>query len=250
MSGEIAGERPIAEAGERPIVEADDAASAAGIALRPSPPGRRSIRVGPFGGRQLATIVSVIAVAAIGLGLATRPIAPGPGAATPFPAATLYLVGPVSEGLQVGAQAPELGVTRDDGTTVALTDLEGHPVRLADLRGRLVWLNFWATWCPPCQSETPVLRDMDAAYRDRGLSLVGIAVQETTPDDVRAYAERYNLGYRIAFDGSADIFHEYRVYALPTQVFIGPDGRILEVMSGPLSDEAARARIESWLPQG
>ena len=53
---------------------------------------------------------------------------------------------------------------------------------LADLRGKLVWLNFWATWCPPCQSETPVLRDMDEAYGDKGLAIVGIAVQETTPD--------------------------------------------------------------------
>jgi peroxiredoxin len=236
--------------GEHLIDDAGDAVATDGIPLRAAPPPRRSVRVGPFSGRQLVTIATVVAVAAIGLGLASRPIAPGPGSATPFPAATLYLVGPVGEGLQVGAQAPELRVTRDDGSTVTLTDLDGNPVRLADLRGRLVWLNFWATWCPPCQSETPVLRDMDAAYRAQGLSIVGIAVQETTPDDVRSYAQRYNLGYRIAFDASADIFHEYRVYALPTQVFIGPDGRILEVMSGPLTDDAARVRVEGWLPPG
>ena len=69
-----------------------------------------------------------------------------------------------------------------------------------------------------------------------GLEIVGIAVQETTPDDVQAYADRYELGYTIAFDASADIFDLYKVYALPTQFFI--DARrpkILEVVNGPLS---------------
>ena len=124
----------------------------------------------------------------------------------------------------MGQQAPEFEVTKADGTVVGLTDLDGNPVRLEDLRGKLVWLNFWATWCPPCQSETPVLRDMDEAYGDKGLAIVGIAVQETTPDDVQAYADRYELGYDIAFDASADIFNLYKVFALPTQFFIGPDG--------------------------
>lgn len=213
-----------------------------------SPPGRRRGLIGPFTGRQLLTVAAVIVVAAAGLSLATRPIAPGPGGATPLPAATAYLVGPAVEGLRPGDLAPELEVTRDDGTIVTLTDLDGSRVRLAELRGQLVWLNFWASWCPPCQAETPVLRDMDAEFGDEGLALVGIAVQETTPDDVRAYAERYELGYRIAFDASADIFHRYRVYALPTQFFIGPDGRITEVVNGPLSEAAARQRIEAWLP--
>jgi peroxiredoxin len=215
-----------------------------------SPPARRRGLIGPFTGRQLLTVLAVIVVAAAGLSLATRPIAPGPGAPTPLPAATPYLVGPAVEGLRPGDLAPELEVTREDGTVVTLTDLDGNPVRLADLRGKLVWLNFWASWCPPCQAETPVLRDLDAELADRGLAIVGVAVQETTPDDVRAYAERYGLGYRIAFDASADIFHRYRVFALPTQLFIGPDGRITEVVNGPLTQEAARRRIEAWLPAG
>ena len=90
---------------------------------------------------------------------------------------------------------------------------------------------------------------MDEAYGDKGLAIVGIAVQETTPDDVQAYADRYELGYDIAFDASADIFNLYKVFALPTQFFIGPDGRILEVVNGPLTDAGAQARIDAWLPQ-
>jgi thiol-disulfide isomerase/thioredoxin len=216
--------------------------------LQAAPPVRRRGLIGPFTGRQLLVVVAVIGVAAAGLSLATRPIAPGPGGATPLPAATPYIVGPAVEGLRPGDLAPELEVTREDGTVVTLTDLDGNPVRLADLRGKLVWLNFWASWCPPCQAETPVLRDLDTEFGDAGLAIVGIAVQETTPDDVRAYAGRYELGYRIAFDASADIFHRYRVFALPTQLFIDPDGRVREVVNGPLTQDAARERIRAWLP--
>jgi peroxiredoxin len=89
---------------------------------------------------------------------------------------------------------------------------------------------------------------MDERYRDRGLAIVGIAVQETTVDDVAAYAERYELGFPIAFDASADIFRLYRVFALPTQFFIGPDGRILDVVNGPLTEADAAARVEAALP--
>jgi len=218
-------------------------------AILPDPPARRG-GIGPFSWRQLLTVVAVIGVAALALTLVTRPIAAGPGGATALPAPTAYVVGPALEGLRPGDLAPELAVTRPDGSTFALTDLDGNPVRLADLRGKVVWLNFWATWCPPCQSETPVLRDTAAAYKDRGLEVVGVAVQETTVDDVKAYAQRYGIGYPIAFDGSADIFTRYHVFALPTQFFIGPDGRILDVVNGPMSEADARARIESWLPKG
>ena len=216
----------------------------------PAPPGRGG-GIGPFSRRQLLLVLGVVAAAAIVLFLVTRPIAPAGGSRglpAALPGATPFLVGEVKTGLQPGDRAPELEWTNPDGTPGQILDLDGNPVRLEDLRGKLVWLNFWATWCPPCQAETPVLREMDERYRDQGLAIVGIAVQETTVDNVREYANRYGLGYPIAFDASADIFDLYRVYALPTQFLIGGDGRILEVVNGPITDDAARTRIERWLP--
>ncbi len=209
--------------------------------LREEPREARRGVIGPFTGRQLLTALAVVVVAAVILTLVTRPIAsaPGAGPATALPGATPFLVGEARVGLQRGDLAPELAWQNEDGTTAELRDLDGTPVRLADLRGKRVWLNFWATWCPPCQAETPVLREMDEQYRDQGVAIVAIAVQETTVDDVAAYAERYGLDYPIAFDASADIFDLYRVYALPTQVFIGPDGRITDVINGPLTVDAA-----------
>lgn len=212
------------------------------------PVGERHGLVGPFGGRQiLAGLLIVTAIVVIVLG-ATAPLGTVGAGGPVDPRPTSYLIGPAVEGLRPGDLAPELEVTRADGSTFQLTDLAGRPVRLADLAGRAVWLNFWASWCPPCQAETPVLRALDREYRDRGLSIVGISVQETNAADVAAYVARYSLGYTVAADLDGDIFRRYRVYGLPTQFFIGPDGRIAGVIAAPLDLASARSRIEAILP--
>jgi peroxiredoxin len=140
-------------------------------------------------------------------------------------------------------------VTDAGGTIFQLMDLDGQPVRLADLRGKAVWLNFWASWCPPCQSETPILRAMDQQYRNRGLAMIGVQVQQTV-DDGRKYATTYSLRYRIGADVAGDIFREYKVFALPTQFFIGTDGVVRQVVNGPLDQVSASALVESILPPG
>lgn len=206
--------------------------------------------VGPFGGRQIAAAVLAIALVAVVLLIATRPL----GSIDPIgpndPRATQFVLDPNARiGVREGQIAPELEVGLDDGTTYRLTDLDGQPVRLADLRGRGVWLNFWASWCPPCQSETPILRDLAERYADEGLTVVGISVQETSEADVRAYAERYQLGYTIAADVSGHIFRLYRPPGLPTQIFIGPDGAIRSIVLAPLSATAAEAQIQAILPE-
>ena len=206
--------------------------------------------VGPFSGRQLVAAFASIVVAVVVLVAITTPLNGGnDGPGTVDPRATSYLIGsPPPEGLHVGASAPEFTVPLADGSTYQLADLDGNPIRLADLRGKAVWINFWTTWCPPCQSEVPILRDISARYRDRGLELIAISVQETSPADVRAYADRYQLGYTIGFDGSGAIFHEYKAYGLPTQVFIDPNGVIRSIVGAPLDTAGAIAQVEAILP--
>ena len=207
--------------------------------------------IGPFSGRQLLVgAVAVMVVAIVGVAI-TTPL--GNTANRPDlvdPLATPFIIGAEpAEGLEAGQQAPELSIDLGDGSTYQLHDLEGKPVRLADLRGKVVWLNFFASWCPPCQQETPILRSLADAYRDRGLEVVGVSVQETTASDVKAYADRYRLGYTIGFDGSGHVLREYRVFALPTQFFIDGDGVIRQVVSGPIDERGARALIESMLAE-
>jgi len=206
--------------------------------------------VGPFSGRQLLAAFGVVVVAVVVLVAVTTPLGnTANGSGTVDPRATQYIIGPApQEGLQPGELAPEFEVTLDDGTTYQLTDLDGQPIRLADLRGKAVWINFWASWCPPCQQETPIIREMANRYRDRGLVVVGIAVQETEPADIRAYAERYELDYTIGFDASGHVYRRYRVFGLPTQFFIRPDGVIASI--GKTVDEAsAISAIEAILPE-
>jgi peroxiredoxin len=206
--------------------------------------------VGPFSGRQLLAAFAAVVVAIVVLVAVTTPLGntgAGPGTVDPRP--TQYIIGPApQEGLQPGDLAPEFEVKLGDGSTYQLADLDGAPIRLADLRGKAVWVNFWASWCPPCQQETPILREMAERYRDAGLVIVGIAVQETSPDDIRAYADRYELPYTIGFDASGHVYRQYRVFGLPTQFFIRPDGTIASV--GKTVDEAAAvAAIEAILPE-
>jgi thiol-disulfide isomerase/thioredoxin len=153
-------------------------------------------------------------------------------------------------GVRPGEIPPELEVTRPDGTTFRLTDLNGKEIRLSDLRGKGVWINFWASWCPPCQAETPVVRDIADRYRDRGLVVIGISVQETSAENVGAYAARYQLGYTIAADVTGEIYRLYRPPGLPTQIFIGPDGAVRSFVLAPLSMANATAQVEAILPQG
>jgi thiol-disulfide isomerase/thioredoxin len=205
--------------------------------------------IGPFGGRQLALGALLVVAAAIALVIATTPL----GSAEPIgpndPRATQFVLDPnASLGLRAGDRPPEFEVALPDGTTYRLTDLDGRPVRLADLAGKAVWINFWASWCPPCQSETPVLRTIAERYADRGLVVIGISVQETNAADVREYAERYQLGYTIAPDLSGHIFRLYHPPGLPTQIFVGPEGIIRSVVLAPLSEAGAAAQVEAILP--
>jgi len=208
----------------------------------PEPPERRRGLVGPFTGRQIVAALGSVAIVAAVLLVVTAPIASLPAAGV-APQPTQYVIGPAVEGLRVGDVAPEIIVVGPGGGPAPLLDLAGGPVRLADLRGRPVWISFWASWCPPCQDETPVLRDTFDAYRTRGLALVAISVQESTVDDLRAYAAKYGLHYTVAADLAGDVFREYHVYGLPTQVFLDTSGVIRAIVQGPVDAQIAAASL-------
>jgi cytochrome c biogenesis protein CcmG, thiol:disulfide interchange protein DsbE len=178
--------------------------------------------------------------------LVTTPIATPSATPLPQPGSGFYRLGDPTAGLQIGQVAPELeGAV--DGSTVGLTDLDGRPVRLADMRGGPVWVNFWATWCPPCQEETPVLREVFDRHREDGLSVVAVSVQETTPDDVRHYAETYGLDYTIGFDASSAVFKAWQGFGLPTHYFLDKDGVIRDLHYGPLTTDQAEAILAPLL---
>jgi peroxiredoxin len=244
----MADERPIGAEAAAPAAApqvAPDVARDGAPKPAPIPRPVRRRGVGPFSLRQVTIAILAVMGTAIVLTLATVPLgSTEPGLPVPDPSA--FLIGSPIPGLGIGDLAPELEGDTVDGH-VQLTDLNGTPVRLADLRGKAVWVNFWASWCPPCQFETPTVRAMDARYRDRGLVIVAVQVQQTVQAG-RDYANRYGLRYTIGADVTGAIFHTYHVFALPAQFFIDDDGVLRQIVNGPLSETRAAELIESILP--
>lgn len=214
----------------------------------PPPSGRWSRRVfGPFSLGHIVALVGTLAGVMALLLLLTTPISSPVATDAPRPGASFYVIGERTEGLAIGQIAPEL-VGDEDGQAIALVDLDGMPVRLADLRGQPVWVNFWASWCPPCQQETPVLRAMDERYREDGLAIVAVSVQEASPEDVRRYVETYGLGFRVGFDATSAVFRAWRGYGLPTHYLIDPEGVIQAVHYGPVNERSAEILLATIMP--
>lgn len=165
----------------------------------------------------------------------------GQGAPGGGPGSTFYALGAEKQGLQVGERAPDFTGTAA-GREVRLTDLKGRPIGIDDFRGRPLWIVFWATWCPPCQKETPDLRAAYEEHRADGLAIVAISVQEPA-DDVRDYVMRYGLTYDIGLDATGGVLATYGVFGLPTHYFVDRTGVIRDRYFGPLTREEMDEKI-------
>lgn len=202
--------------------------------------------IGPFTLKHVAILGSVLAVAAALLGLLTTPIVAPSQTALPVPGSGFYQLGEPTTGLALGQVAPEL-VGEVDGAPTPLFDLEGHRVTLADRRGEPVWITFFASWCPPCQEETPVLREAHARYAPAGLEMLSVSVQEATAAHVEAYAETYSLPYTIGFDATSAVYRTYQGFGLPTHYFLDGDGVIRNVLFGPVNRQQVAEIVEPLL---
>lgn len=120
------------------------------------------------------------------------------------------------------APAPVAGAPAPDFT---LTDLAGNDVRLSDLQGQVVLVNFWATWCGPCRLEMPAIEAEYQARRDRGLTVLAVDLDEPA-DDVAAFIAELDLTFTVLLDPGARVFDLYRVRGYPTSFFINRDGMI------------------------
>jgi cytochrome c biogenesis protein CcmG, thiol:disulfide interchange protein DsbE len=140
------------------------------------------------------------------------------------------------------------GLTRDPGAVpfrlagqdapgFALRTLDGRrSVRLDDLAGRVVAINFWASWCAECRIEHPALAAAWRRFRDRGVVLLGIPFQDD-PAASRAYLDQYGGGWPILEDPGSRTALAYGVYGVPETVFIGRNGRIAGRVVGPVRYE-------------
>ncbi len=138
-------------------------------------------------------------------------------------------------GLTVGIPAPDFTLER----------LDGGAVRLRDLRGKAVLLNFWATWCGPCREEMPLLAEIYRAYHPQGLEVLGVNL--TAQDDlaeVRRFVEAFDLPFPILLDHNGRVERAYALFGVPTTVFINREGIIQRVVVGALK---SREDVEGTL---
>lgn len=191
--------------------------------------------------RRVALVNSALVAAALLVFVSTRPLGSPPAGQTSDPAASFFVLGNGSGGLEIGRPAPDFA-GQSNGQRVPLSDLDARPITLADLRGRPVWVVFWATWCPPCQRETPDLRATFEAHQQDGLSLIAIDLQEPA-DVVRGYVRTFGLGYTIGLDSTGAISETYGVFGLPTHYFIDRQGVIRDRNFGPLTREQMEQRV-------
>ena len=127
-----------------------------------------------------------------------------------------------------------------------LTLFDGGQLSLSELRGQVVVINFWASWCPPCRDEAPVLERAWRSYHDRGVTFVGVDYMDTEPA-ARAYIEEFGITYPNGPDLGSRIARDYRIKGVPETFFITPQGEIAEVFIGPLSEARLAAILERLL---
>lgn len=129
-------------------------------------------------------------------------------------------------------------------------DLSGTPRTLADYRGKVVLLNFWASWCPPCLREMPSMERLRVKMAGRPLTIVALDSAET-PEEVKAYLSRMKLGFPILLDPDGSNTQRWKVFMLPTTFLLDAEGRVRYVLTGPTEwDEGEALRvIESLLAE-
>jgi thiol-disulfide isomerase/thioredoxin len=119
----------------------------------------------------------------------------------------------------------------DPAPDFKLTSLDGKPVMLASSKGKVILLNFWATWCGPCRAEIPDLVGLQNKYKDR-LQILGLVVDDDDQDAIKEFSERFGINYPVAIAGD-DIRMQYGgIAALPTSFVLDAEGRIVQKHEG------------------
>jgi thiol-disulfide isomerase/thioredoxin len=136
-----------------------------------------------------------------------------------------------------GQQAPGFTLPRADG--------QPGQVSLASLRGRVVVLDFWATWCPPCKAMMPTLEALNTEWKDRGVTFVGVNSDGgIAPEDLRAFLTEHGVSYAVVADDEGVANRLYKVRALPTMFIVGKDGHLRETFLGLTRKSSIASALE------
>ena len=132
----------------------------------------------------------------------------------------------------------------------ALTNLSGQTVRLSDFKGKIVLLDFWATWCPPCRMEIPDFIQLQKQYAGKGFTVLGIALDDEGAAVVKPFAQKLGVNYPLVIGNTRVAARYGGIQALPTAFLIGRDEKILNSFVGARDKSEWEQTIQSVLRQG
>lgn len=137
---------------------------------------------------------------------------------------------------------------RSPATGFSLATPDGKTIALAQLQGNVVFLNFWATWCPPCREEMPAMERLHKEFKDQGLAILAVDVDES-PEQVARFMAEFRLSFPALLDEDAEVSSRYGVRGLPTTFLIDRSGRIVGTTLGARdwASPDGRALIRSLL---
>ena len=203
-----------------------------------------------FPHRVLTALAALAAVLIVGCGATAAPTPTPEPTVTPTPAPTATPTATPAPPTPTAVRLPQVPVRE-----LPLVLFNGDTLRLSDLYGQVVVLNFWASWCGPCVTEMPAFDRVYNDYRDRGVTFLGIDTQDVELA-AKAFADRIDVSYPLGVDETGRLAAEFGrvgsdgVFALPTTVILGADGRVLRTWVGALQEEVLRGFLESALETG
>jgi cytochrome c biogenesis protein CcmG/thiol:disulfide interchange protein DsbE len=136
--------------------------------------------------------------------------------------------------------------TTGPAPTFTVTTFDNEPFALADLKGKVVVINFWASWCQPCRDEAPLLEQMWLEYRDRGVVFLGVNTDDIESKAL-AYMAEFSVTYPNAPDVGGKIEDQYRITGVPETFIVNPNGEISRHFIAPVNERDLRAEIDRAL---
>ncbi len=127
-----------------------------------------------------------------------------------------------------------------------LTSIDGEQLKLSDYQGKVVLVNFWATWCGPCLIETPSLVRMYNKYKSRGFAVIGVALQSEEAG-VKQFVEQFHVPYAVGRDTTSDIGLRYQVFALPSSFLFSSEGKVKRAFTGFVAEETLERELQALL---